>query len=340
MPTTSPQRLGSDSRPFFVVGCPRSGTTLVRLMLDKHPHLAVPPETHFVVQGSGPHEPVDAALERILAHSRFPDLNLAADRVRDEVARQRPGNYPDLVRCLYGLFARDRGKQRWGDKTPHYVNHVPRLLELFPDAQFVHVIRDGREVAASVYAQGWADSVSAAAAFWHRTVADGRAWLWLGPGRYHELRLASLISSPEETLVELCRFLGEPYSPQMLEYHLDARHRLPSRAHAFQSHTALPPTSGLRDWTLGLSGGEQIAIEAICHGQLKHLELPTAKPPLRGYVFAAIQLLHTRWRELRRPQSPPRPLDPALTAEPQRASGRRVARSRARRRRIDAVLNG
>src|ERR1019366_5806 len=129
---------------------------------------------------------------------RFPEWNLAADRVRDEVARQRPDNYADLLRCLYELVARDQAKQRWGDKTPHYVYHVHRLIELFPDAQFVHVIRDGREVAASVHACGWTDSVITAAAWWRRTVVDGRSWRWLGPKRYHELRLERLIASPEE----------------------------------------------------------------------------------------------------------------------------------------------
>jgi len=299
------------SRPFFVIGCPRSGTTLVRLMLDSHPRLAVPPESHFIVQGPGPREPVGAALERILAHRRFRDWGLAPEHVEAEIARQQPASYADVVRCLYDAFARDRGKARWGDKTPHYVLHVPRLLELFPDAQIVHVIRDGREVAAAVYAHGWLDSPVTAAAWWRRTVREGRRWRSLGPERYHEVRLERLIEAPEQTLRALCRFLDEPFASQMLDYHHDGLERLPPWVRAHHPHTQRPPVARLREWTSGLSAGERRAVEAVCRRQLLELGLTVPRRSPSGYAIAVRHLARARWRELRHPVQ-----RDGMTAEP------------------------
>jgi hypothetical protein len=285
-------------------------------MLDSHPHLAVPPESHFVVQGPGLTEDVATALERILAHNRFKEWDLAAEQVRREVTRQRIDTYAGLVDCVFGLFAEARGKRRWGDRTPQYVFHVPRLIRLFPNAQFIHVIRDGREVAASIYEHRWAGSVITAADRWRRTVAAGRRWARLGPERYREVRLDRLIESPAQTLGELCTFLGEPYAPQMLEYQRDARSRVPSseRGRADHSSTERPPTPGLRDWTAGLSVRERIAVEAVCARQLSELGMDAPRPPLRGYLVAMNDILRTRAAELLHPEWRPDRLDPSTAS--------------------------
>lgn len=300
------------SRPFFVIGCIRSGTTLVRLMLDSHPQIAIPPESHFVVQGPGAHEDVGAALERILAHSRFKEWELDPEQVRREAASRRVGTYPDLLDCVFGLFAAARGKARWGDRTPRYAFHVPRLLELFPDAQFIHVIRDGREVAASIYEHRWTGSVISAADQWRRTVAAGRRWATLGPERYREVRLDRLVESPARELQGLCAFLGESFAPEMLAYHRDARSRVPSseRKRADHTSTELAPTPGLRDWTVGLTRREQLAVEAVCAHCLTELGLNPPVPSLRGRLIAMNHIFRTRVAELFHPEWRPDRLDP------------------------------
>ena len=292
-------------------------------MLDSHPHLAVPPESHFVVQGPGPAEDVAAALERIVAHHRFEDWGLAASLVRDEVARRGIDTYADLIDCLFGLFAHAQGKRRWGDKTPQHGFYVPQLVRLFPDAQFIHVIRDGREVAASIYDHRWTGSVITAADHWRRAVAAGRRWARLGPERYHELRLDRLIESPSQVLRELCMFLREPFAPEMLEYRRDARSRVPSRERerADHSNTEGPPTERLRDWTAGLSPRERIAIEALCASQLRELGMATSRPPLCGYLVAINHVLRARIAELLHPDWRPESLSPP-TANEERSSAR------------------
>ena len=211
------------------------------------------------------------------------------------------------------MFARDHRKRRWGHKTPQYGFYVPRLLALFPDAQFVHVIRDGRDVAGSLFAHRFTGSVITGADHWRRSVAAGRQWARLGPERYHEVRFERLVRSPARTLRELCAFLGEPFAPDMLQYHRDARVRLPERGRHFHLNVELPPTPGLRDWTAGLSERERIAVEALCAHHLRALGIPAPRPPLRGYVVAINHVVRTRAAELLHPDWRPGWLDPPTT---------------------------
>lgn len=291
----------SARRPFFVVGCPRSGTTLTRVILDSHPELAVPPESHFVVPPRFAEDgaSIEVVLERILDHGRFRRWELSPQAVRAAVAASRPASYPDLIRVVFATYARSRGKRRWGDKTPHYVYRLPELAGLFPEAQIVHVIRDGREVAASLVSQLWGPgSIVTAAARWRRAIVVGqRHGRRLGPDRYHELRLDRLIAAPEATVRELCDFLGEEFAPQMLEYQRDALSRLPLASRTGHSHITKPPTTGLRTWTDGVSENERESVEAICRRQLRRLGYPTAKPSSSAYLRAWSHLLRARWPE-------------------------------------------
>src|SRR4051812_8879868 len=116
----------------FVVGCSRSGTTLVRAMLDAHPLVAVPPESHFALA------PDVRGLRRALSRERWFAL------WEIEAPDLRGLDVADAVRALFAAYAERQGKPRYADKTPHYVSHLPLFAERFPEARFVHVIRDGR----------------------------------------------------------------------------------------------------------------------------------------------------------------------------------------------------
>jgi hypothetical protein len=146
--------LGCD--PVFIVGCERSGTTLVRLMLDSHPAFAIPDESHFIVELHRRRRSRQApaqTVERALAHPRFERWGLDPALVRRRIARDPPRSFASAMRVLFAAYAAVQGKPRWGDKSPPYTAHIPLLARLFPQARFVHVIRDGREVAASLASQ-------------------------------------------------------------------------------------------------------------------------------------------------------------------------------------------
>jgi Sulfotransferase family len=143
---------------------------------------------------------------------------------------------------------------------------------------FVHIIRDGREVAASLAELGERDSIEVAASYWRDAVRRARrAGMTVGPRRYCEVRLEELISQPQTTLKRVCAAVGEAYDPGMLDYprrgaetlrYIEPRYR---RTHR---HLDKPPTSGLRDWRGGLSCSRCREVDAICRPLLEELGYP------------------------------------------------------------------
>ncbi len=138
----------------FVVGVPRSGTTLLRLMLDAHSELAIPPETHFIPKliklcekGSG--DMRENALELITNHRRWPDFEISAEDLAERLDRASKLDATAVVRSFYETYAAAQGKTRWGEKTPQYLRMMGRIARTLPEARFVHIVRDGRDVALS-----------------------------------------------------------------------------------------------------------------------------------------------------------------------------------------------
>ena len=245
----------------FIVGCPRSGTTLLQRMLDNHPDLAVANDTHFiprVIAKEGESNPplTPDLVRRVQAYRRFSRLGLTDDEV--SAAAERAESYATFVQHLYDAFASRNGKQLAGDKTPDYGQHIPRLLALFPEAKFVHIVRDGRDVALSTIdwatpAKGpgrwtlWPASPMAAAALWWRWQVEPaiEARSRFGPDRVFETRYEDLVAAPEFELDRIARFLGLPFDDAMLKYH-EGREK--STANRSPKSAWLRPTLGLRDW--------------------------------------------------------------------------------------------
>ncbi|MCU1429550.1 MAG: sulfotransferase, partial [Actinomycetia bacterium] len=213
----------------FVVGCPRSGTTLLRAMLDSHPELAIPGESYFVVELAPAFRrrwwrrfDRDAFASAVCGHERFQQWGLADADVRAALTSAAPTSYADAVRVVYGLYARRHGKARYGDKTPNYVLQLPLLAELFPEARFVHIVRDGRDVALSVTnIDEWGPKrVPGAAKYWVQHVGAGRdAGAALGPARYLDIRYEDLVAEPERVLRSVCEFLDLEFDDAMLTYY-------------------------------------------------------------------------------------------------------------------------
>jgi hypothetical protein len=214
----------------FVVGVPRSGTTLLRLMLDAHPELAIPPETYFVPElieacdaGRLDHAGVVAELT---AHPRWSDFDVSADELAERLPRRGPVDAGVALRAFYGAYAAHHGKRRWGDKTPVYLRHMRAIQTILPEARFVHVVRDGRDVALSVTGLLFGpDSVVEAARRWDRKIRRARR---AAPkvAHYLEVRYEELVVDTEPALRHVCQFLELDWDEQMLEYHRSAGDRL------------------------------------------------------------------------------------------------------------------
>jgi lipopolysaccharide transport system ATP-binding protein len=215
----------------FVVGVPRSGTTLLRMMLDSHPLVAIPPETGFLPALAELPPEGEAAREGfqeiVLGAESWPDFHLDRDALRARLLALAPFTVTAGLRAFYGLYAERFGKPRWGDKTPSYGLHMPEILRQVPEAHFLHVIRDGRDVFASVrplwFAPG--SSVEAIARDWADRIRRTRE-LSRGCPHYMELRYEDLVRDPEPVLREVCRFLALPFHPDLLTYHRRSPERL------------------------------------------------------------------------------------------------------------------
>jgi hypothetical protein len=265
--------------PFvFVVGCERSGTTLLRAMLDSHPRLAVPPESHFLIPLLAVPFDRESFLETLAEHRRFARWSLPIEDVAAALDAAEVDTMRDAVRALYRTYASRHGKDRWGDKTPGYVRHLTGLAALLPESRFVHIIRDGRDVALS-----WMDTdfgpstVTEAAQRWRKDVRAGRQAGRELPDRYLEVRYEDLVDHPEAVLTTICEFTDLAFDPAMLDY--------PERADAVIEATLAPrhhgrlrqrPTAGLRKWREEMPPDAVRAFEQTAGGLLARLGYPLA----------------------------------------------------------------
>ncbi|MFT4084112.1 MAG: sulfotransferase [Nocardioides sp.] len=188
--------------PIFVVGCQRSGTTALRLMLDSHRHIACGPETRFLTGL----EPITGESWERISRFGFPREYWLAKTA-------------DYFGSFHAEYAAARGKRRWADKSPLYALILPFVWELFPDAQVVHLIRDPRDVTASHRVAFGYKSALNAPRKWQRYIRQVRAAAAAAPsGRYYEMRYEDLAADRESALRALLGFLGEPWDPAMLDY--------------------------------------------------------------------------------------------------------------------------
>jgi sulfotransferase family protein len=214
----------------FVVGMTRSGTTLLRLMLDSHPDLTIPPETHFIPDvieafNKGRDRPEEVA-SVITESRRWADFDIPSEELRRELERLRPVLTPDMTgRTFYRLYAKRQGKSRWGDKTPGYATKIRRIKRTLPEARFIHMIRDGRDVAISLRDRDAGLSMEQVARRWRHRINRTRRAADHVPD-YIEIRYEDLVADPEATLRRICEYIELDYSPQMLEYHRRAPERL------------------------------------------------------------------------------------------------------------------
>ena len=262
----------------FVVGCPRSGTTLLQRMLDAHSDLTVTNDTHFITRAAKQElrrdaNPVldDDLVERVLSYHRFHRMGL--ERQDALSAARGAKTYADFVSRLYDLTARQAGKTMSGEKTPDYCRRMPQLHRLFPHAKFLHIIRDGRDVALSTL--DWAsagkgpgrwdlwgrDPVGTCALWWRWQVGNGRHdGALLGASVYREVKYEDLVTQPEAALAHVCDFLDIPFDERMPRFHEGKTRDAPGRS---AKSAWLGPVAGLRDWREQMCAADAAVFDAI-----------------------------------------------------------------------------
>ncbi|MBI2715604.1 MAG: sulfotransferase [Rhizobiales bacterium] len=219
----------------FIVCYPRSGSTLLRLMLDAHPAMAIPPETMFneifqLARAAPPAaELPQAVLGAMTASQRWNDLHVSADALRGAFAQMGAAfSVAEGLRAFYRLYAANHGKTRFGDKTPGHIFWIPTIAELLPEAVFVHIVRDGRDIAASMR-QLWfgpGNDIPALAESWLKWLNAGFEAGAAYPGRYLEVRYEELVERPEPVLRSVLAFIDLPFDAAVLRHHERAAERI------------------------------------------------------------------------------------------------------------------
>ncbi len=296
----------------FVGGCPRSGTTLLQRMLDSHPQLTIANDAHFIPRVLEIHAPqcLESARRgegiplqpQLIAgtwdYHRFYRMGLEQNEVWQAAAGA--DTYQTFVGKLFAALARRKGKRLAGEKTPDYVRHIPLLLGLFPQAKFIHIVRDGRDTALSLL--NWStvdkgpgrlaywdqDPLATAALWWRQFVlchADGSRFA----SRYFYLRYEDLIDEPLLWLQRICDFLELPFDQGMAHFH---EGKASHTGHGSAKSQWLPATKGLRDWRTQMPPQDQNLFSLLAGDALQLFDyaLP-AGPPTAEVQRRAAQAL-------------------------------------------------
>ena len=254
------QQIDQNNGPIFVVGSPRSGTTLLQRMLRSHPRISSPTgESHFMIplyrnaKSFGDlrkAENVRNVLQEMyrrnpnFLETDFPGMRFEVGSLAVDLHQKGCDSIPRIISGLFEKNAHGEGKARWLEKTPYYVLHLRTIMEMFPAAQIIHIIRDGRDCALSMFQRKYDFDVFTtyhAARYWKHFVDVGqKTGPVLGPKVYLEIRYEDLLKNPVATVRKICEFLGEEYSDSMVNFQKsrDKKSKTPLLAKPIQSANA------------------------------------------------------------------------------------------------------
>lgn len=266
------------------------------MMFNAHPELAIPEESQFIYKlarrralGKGPVDiETDAGWEALIRWlDKDPYIGrwrFASEALRERLAQLPERSYTAAFRAVFVEFMEQQGKSRWGDKTPQHVQYLLILDRLFPKAKFIHIIRDGRDVALSLMTRPWGPPAMALAGYyWKWLVLSGLVGgLLLGPERYREVRYEDLVLQPEDTLQELCEWADLEYTPALLEYHeTDAAHEFAKRGKVARRLAEPPDESRVQRWKRDLSDRHHRSLRRQAGDLLGHLGYSVDSLPQR-----------------------------------------------------------
>jgi hypothetical protein len=278
----------------FIVGCARSGTTLLERMMNAHPMMAIAPEIHWITDAFPSRDwnssrclVTTEMLESLVQHNMFRRLNVSREDFIRPVSPGNPIKGAKFLIRFFSLYRLVRGRILVGSKTPSYVQRIPDIHALWPETRFIHIIRDGRDVCLSVLDwkhadrtagryDTWAqDPISTAALWWKRKVDLGQqGGKPLGPELYFEVRYEDMVADPVGTCTAVCAFLRVPYDEAMVRFHEGPE---PAR---LRDHPWRPVTAGLRDWRSQMPADACLRFEAAAGDVLARVGYPRSCPVL------------------------------------------------------------
>ena len=252
-------------QPIFIVGCERSGTTMLRLMLNEHSNIALPPQTKFsrklykrrmlfgdLSNGENKDKIIDWMLERETS-TKLIDLKLDLGHLRkswDDCT-----TIGKITGTVFQQYSQTRHKSRWGDKRPYYIRYIPQLLKLYPDARIIHVIRNGHDCIASLKRMPWWKKNSIHSMLnWRHSIRMGVKASGAFKDQFLEVRYEDIVRHPENQLKIICDFINVKYESGMLDFHLNTERNIPAYKKEWHHKTFKPLSEDAID-----TGKEQLS---------------------------------------------------------------------------------
>ena len=276
-------------KPIFIVGANRSGTTLLRLILNAHSNIAIPEEiVYFGSFMAG--VPIESWRSPGLNEDRYrtfvhdfvikkcaPLQGINQDEIIDRILGDKPHDFCKPYKHMLESWASKNGKNRWGEKTPGNLFYADILLEMFPDAQFIHVVRDPRAgVSSMMNTTFFPKDIVFNALSRHKFMTKGRAILEkaVPEAQRMTLRYEDLVLNPEEKVRELCSFLQEPFEASMMAFYKDSsRYMKQDAANSFNKAATRPiSVQMLNKWKKKLKDSDVAQIEALCQDEMKEFD--------------------------------------------------------------------
>jgi hypothetical protein len=286
--------------PLFMFGFERSGTTLLSMMVGAHPSFAVPLSvTGLWYQyerrlGDFNHLKTRKDLELLVTHLlgeeriRLWDVRLQPDDVLDGLATS---SFPEVVRKFHNLYAKEKCKPYWANLDIATLDGMDTANRWFPDARFIHIVRDGRDVALSheTMPYGVANMAECAEHWVHRLTVNMKMGAILGEQRYLAIRYEDLILETVATLEKICAFIGASFSRDMLAYQEMVREKVPDDKRWLWPALDKPPdASKVYAWKNKMSRAKLLVFEDTAGDMLKRLNyeaLDSVPPSVGRYLL-------------------------------------------------------
>lgn len=295
---------------FFLLGVARSGTTLVSLMLNAHSQIAIPYESHFIVPYFHQYQG-DERFQNDAFRKEIIGLLLEEKYVKqwdrevglEDINLQKCDSLKGCISQLFMAYAKKNHKRYWADKTPAYINEIHVLHNLFPNARYIHLVRDGRDVALSLSRQffGPNDLINALR-YWERSVDTAQRMLkMIPPNRSLQVRFEDIANDPSREMESISRFLEISFEPEIINAHTKTAKKYVGK-YIQQHHEQLQKpisTKNTEKWKRFLSKSEQALAYEIAGRKLDDLgyESGVKKHPLKVFSEARHRVLESiNWR--------------------------------------------
>lgn len=294
---------------FFIVGCGRSGTSLLQSMISAHPKAILPNETGFYTMIYKRHRRLhrvrsEADFQRVidvvLDHLRVRTMQLDPQQVRD-LCQHGERSWETVFLALLASYAIKHGRRRIGEKSPRHVRVLGYLTKRFPEARFIHMIRDPRAVALSAsktefggpftarHVSTWSYAINA-----HRQYGDV-----LGPKRYLVVHYEDLVTDQEHWIRGVCEFLELPFDDAMLAHHQRQEKGFGKWQQGHMANTLKPVfTTSVDKWRRNLSPRRIALIEHDLGERITDMgyELTGQRTPLPALQLNASRVGLFIWR--------------------------------------------